>query len=707
MWFTTCGSWFSRLLTFILLGIVMLACAPVPKGRYTLTTLRLSGDYRVDDDEIEEVIATKQSPRFLGLFPGIIYDYEVFDRYVLERDLERIQRYYRARGYYRARVRAARVVLSGRSARVHIKIEEGPAMLLRRVDLHGLEALPSADAQRLRAAVLAKLPLEQPFEEKTFIEAKGELSRGLADLGYAYAKVRSSADADLPRGVAAAGFWVEPGPKSLFGEVRIEGLGPFPEPPVRRALDLKPGTPYSQSELDEAKRALLDLGVFSAVSIEPELAKTEPPGEKVVRVPLVVRLERAKVRSVHVGGGVQADSLKTDVHLVAGWEDGNFFGGFRKLMFEVVPGAVVYPTRLPGFETPERLLPEAKLRTEFRQPGLFEARTNAVVRGQASLYPVLFAGDRDPAAPVLGYRDLRASAGVERTLWKLYGTVSHNVQVNSPFTYLGQLDPDLGTVTASYPKLFANLDLRNDRVTPHKGLYLSMDAQFAGVGGDARDVKLQPEARFYVPVTRRITLAARSTIGLLFPQNYGKTVAENANNKSVTSTLRANWVRDIQLMFMRGFFSGGSGSNRGYATREIGPHGAVPFYNPGQSPMAQAASCAIDNANRLDAVCDLPLGGFTLWEASLELRFPLTGPLSAALFSDASDVAPNRAHFRFDRPHLSAGLGFRYETPVGPIRFDVGYRVPGMQAPATPDEGVPGETLGLPIAASFGIGESF
>lgn len=701
-----CGTWFTQFSAFVALGMVVLACAPLPKGRYTLKALHISGDHQLDDDEIEQAIASKESPRLLGLFPGIIYDYEIFDRYVLERDLERIQRYYRARGYYRARVRAARVALSGHSARVYIKVEEGPALVLRRVDIHGLETVPAASAARLRRAVLRKLPLEQPFDEKSFAEGKDELSRRLADLGYAYAKVRSSADADLPRNVASAGFWVDPGPKSQFGEVRLEGLGPFPEPPVRRALDLQPGTPYSQADLDEAKRALLDLGVFSAVSIEPELSKTEPHGE-VVRVPLVVRLERAKVRSVHLGGGVQADSLKTDVHLVGGWEDGNFFGGFRKLMFEVVPGAVIYPTRLPGFEKPERLLPEAKLRTEFRQPGFFEARTNAVVRGQASIYPVLFPGDRDPAAPVLGYRDLRASAGAERTLWKLYGTVSHNVQVNSPFVYLGDLDADLGTVVASYPKLFASLDLRNDRISPHKGLYLSMDAQFAGLGGDARDVKLQPEARFYIPVKRRVTIAARGTLGLLFPQNYGKTVAENANTGTVTSTNRQNWVRDIQLMFMRGFFAGGSGSNRGYAPREIGPHGAVPFYNPGQSPMQQAMSCATDNDAAPKAECNLPLGGFTLWEASLELRFPLTGPLSGALFSDASDVAPYLARFRMNRPHLSAGFGFRYETPVGPVRFDLGYRIPGLQGPATRDEGTPGETFGLPLAASFGIGESF
>jgi outer membrane protein insertion porin family/translocation and assembly module TamA len=269
------------------------------------------------------------------------------------------------------------------------------------------------------------------------------------------------------------------------------------------------------------------------------------------------------------------------------------------------------------------------------------------------------------------------------------------------------LDKGLGTVVISYPELLATLDLRNDRVSPHKGFYLSMDAQFAGLGGDARDVKLEPEARFYIPIARRITLAARGTIGLLFPQNYGETLAENATAKTVSADSQPTWIHDIQLMFLRGFFSGGSGSNRGYAPREIGPHGVVPFYNPGQTPIEERTSCAVASPNRSSSVCDLPLGGLTLWEASLELRFPLSGPLSAAAFSDTSDVAPYKVRFRFNRPHFSVGLGFRYETPVGPVRFDLGYRVPGLQAPSAPDEGVPSETLGLPIAASFGIGESF
>jgi outer membrane protein insertion porin family/translocation and assembly module TamA len=92
----------------------------------------------------------------------------------------------------------------------------------------------------------------------------------------------------------------------------------------------------------------------------------------------------------------------------------------------------------------------------------------------------------------------------------------------------------------------------------------------------------------------------------------------------------------------------------------------------------------------------------------VELRFPIIGPLRGALFSDASDVAPKKLLFRFNRPHLSAGVGARYETPVGPVRFDVGYRIPGMQVPeGAADEGTPGDVFGLPIAVALGIGAPF
>jgi outer membrane protein insertion porin family/translocation and assembly module TamA len=98
----------------------------------------------------------------------------------------------------------------------------------------------------------------------------------------------------------------------------------------------------------------------------------------------------------------------------------------------------------------------------------------------------------------------------------------------------------------------------------------------------------------------------------------------------------------------------------------------------------------------------------TLWELSSELRVPISGPFATVGFCDASDVSDSIVDIRFARLHLSCGVGARYATPIGPIRFDAGYRIPGMQLLGQPDPIVPGTLIhGVPIAFQFGIGEAF
>ncbi len=100
----------------------------------------------------------------------------------------------------------------------------------------------------------------------------------------------------------------------------------------------------------------------------------------------------------------------------------------------------------------------------------------------------------------------------------------------------------------------------------------------------------------------------------------------------------------------------------------------------------------------------------SLWEASLELRFPVLGPLSASVFCDASDVSADQLDIRIGYPHLSCGPGVRYDTPIGPVRIDIGFRIPGAQIAKDADktlEGDPGTIFGVPAALSFGIGEAF
>jgi outer membrane protein insertion porin family/translocation and assembly module TamA len=136
----------------------------------------------------------------------------------------------------------------------------------------------------------------------------------------------------------------------------------------------------------------------------------------------------------------------------------------------------------------------------------------------------------------------------------------------------------------------------------------------------------------------------------------------------------------------------------------VGPHAIVPFISPEFALQRAGVTCG-DNYD-----CRSPTGGFTLWEASTEVRFKVTGPLSAATFCDASDVSPRTTDIRPTHLHLSCGAGARYETPIGPVRLDIGYRVPGLQVIGglTRDEREP-ETFpfGIPIAVSIGIGEAY
>jgi outer membrane protein insertion porin family/translocation and assembly module TamA len=682
-----------------------LGCAKIPPGRSAVDSVHFEGNRAIDEGDIEEKLATTPSPKFLGLWPGVVFDYELFDRHVLQRDLERVERFYRARGFYEAHARAGRVEQAGAHVRVTIVVEEGPPVLVRSVELRGADALPAPLQEAMRAAAEPEVKEGALFDEERFGDAEAAVKRALTDRGYAFAKVTRHATVDIVAHAADAVFEVAPDLPCTIGRVTIEGLGSLPEGPVRRALDIDEGEPFSTAALQRAQQAVLDLGAFSAVEIVPSLPDPPPPNRV---VPLTVKVEPTHLHSLMLGGGVELDGIKTETHLIGGWESKSFLGGFRNLQLRAEPGVVFYPTRLPDLEPVTDLLPEGKLQAELRQPGFVEPRTNLVARTEGSVYPLLLATKTNPGEPVVGYRELKGTAGVDRTFWKLYLFPSYDVQWSSPFAYLGELDPALHRVVISYVELVAHFDFRDNPVHPRKGVYLGIDAQLAGLGGDAQDTRVQPEARGYVPITKRLTLAARGSVGFLFPRNYGGLLDVPGGVPSDAD--RSAWSRDVQIGYFRGFFSGGPSSNRGYPYRGVGPHGVVPFFSPGIAARALRLSCD-PRSSAFDPVrCAIPLGGLSLWEASLELRLAVSGPFATAAFCDMSDVSPRELDVRLQRPHVSCGAGLRYDTPVGPIRLDVGYRIPGLQTlePATVrEEGVPGTIFGAPVAVAFGLGEAF
>ena len=113
------------------------------------------------------------------------------------------------------------------------------------------------------------------------------------------------------------------------------------------------------------------------------------------------------------------------------------------------------------------------------------------------------------------------------------------------------------------------------------------------------------------------------------------------------------------------FFAGGGGSVRGYEYQGVGPR-----YD--------------DN---------VPQGGLSLIEASLELRRPLFGKFGGVVFVDAGSVS-NKAAPDFSNLSVAAGLGLRYDLSFAPIRFDV----------AVPLDRPKGD---LPFQVYISIGQAF
>ncbi len=647
----------------------------------------------VDRDEVLNGLATAASPRFLGIWDGVVFDYEVYDEALLERDLERIERYYRARGYHEAKVTAARVLrVDEHRVRVQIRVSEGPPVLVRSWTAAGLEKADiGAGTAALRAIGLAR---DRRFDEADYERSKAALVTVLANHGYAFAKVKGHVRVDIANHAADVAFDVTPGPKAVYGPVRVVGLREIPEGPVRANLDIEPGKPYSRAELDDARTALVNLGVFATVDVRQDLEHPETGA-----VPVTVVVQEAELRTARVGGGMRFDVLEWSSNLNFGWEHRNFLGGMRRFSIDSHPGVVFFPTRMDNFVWPTNYLPKLRARAELRQPAFLEGRTEGFVASEFNVYPLLYPG-LDASENVLGYDEVKAQGGVERAFFghHVYATLAYDWQANFPFAYIGKNTLDKAFV--SYPELGTVLDLRDDPIDPHRGIFLSNKLQVAGYvfGGDVSDVREQPELRTYVPISKSVTLATRATVGFLFPHGYGETLQRTVQRSDPDY---AEELRDQQLLLFRAFYSGGPDSNRGYPFRGVGPQGVVGFLVP------SSAACGDFASQTNDSKCQKPLGGLTLWEASIEVRFPLFGPLRSAVFLDASDVNREIATIRFGAPHLSPGLGLRYATPVGPIRLDVGYRLPIGPTGKGTDYYIAPQILGLPIALSFGLGEAY
>jgi translocation and assembly module TamA len=138
----------------------------------------------------------------------------------------------------------------------------------------------------------------------TDVLAGGErLLAALEDLGFAFARLeRPIAYEDPTHHVLDVRFRVETGSSMQIGEIRIDGLRDVHEALLRRRLLLRTGETYSATKVERARRSLLDLGVFAAVTVRLRQVAESPD-----RVAVTFEAQERLQHAIGIGAAYSSD----------------------------------------------------------------------------------------------------------------------------------------------------------------------------------------------------------------------------------------------------------------------------------------------------------------------------------------------------------------------------------------------------------------
>ncbi len=186
-------------------------------------------------------------------------------------------------------------------------------------------------------------------------------------------------------------------------------------------------------------------------------------------------------------------------------------------------------------------------------------------------------------------------------------------------------DNDLFTLTAAFAH-----DTRDSILYPTSGKSIRLSTELTTPGSDLEYFRVNLDSAFYYPITRKA--AFKVGLDIAYGDGYGDTEG---------------------LPFFKNYFAGGSRSVRGFEARSLGP---------------------IDDP---DSAFPQPFGGAKRVLFNSTLFLPIgDGALDKRLqlFVDGGQVFSNEEDIEFDEIRFSAGVGFNWISPVGPL--SISYSVP-------------------------------
>ncbi|MER9711546.1 outer membrane protein assembly factor BamA [Mesorhizobium sp. M0174] len=579
-------------------------------GRTQIAAINFVGNSAYSSRRLSDIISTKRSS-----FLSFVLRDDVYDEDKLRADQELLRRFYYNHGYADFQVVSAVGELDDTTNKytVTITVQEGERYTFGDVSVES--TIPEVDSKSLESVV--ETHKGDVYNAKDVEDTIIALTEKVAGSGYAFAQVTPRGDRNFENHTISVVYTIDQGTKAYIERIEIRGNDRTRDYVIRREFDVSEGDAFNQVLIQRAKRRLEALDYFEKVEI------STVPGSEPDQVVLVVDVVEKSTGEFSVGAGYSTGGETAGPSVEGSISERNFLG--RGQFIKVAAGGGKN-SRDYSFSFTEpyflgrRIAAGFDIYKQTRNYDHYDSdTTGATVRFGLPItdnistqlaYNIAqekyeFDEDCDPATCDVSQAIIN---GVEESPW-LKSSVSLGLVYNT-------ID-----------------DMKN----PHEGIFANVGTEVAGVGGDAKFIKVTARGSIYQTLSEQLDLVGLISGGAGHVQGYG------------SGDLRVFDHFQSSDRMIRGFEYGG-----------IGP-------------------VASDNSND-------HLGGTTYFNASAEAQFPLpvipeSFGLRGAVFADAatlygSKIASNLVNQSTTGMEwrASVGVGLMWASPFGPIRID--YAIP-------------------------------
>ena len=637
-------------------------------ARHKLVTVEIAGNRYFQTSDLRDHMQVQPA--------GRLFAYGRFSQRLLAGDVLSLTNMYVSNGFQDAKI-APEVIddVEGHENEVAVKlnIAEGSQTLVGDFHIVGNKAFPP---EQLKAEI--NTAAGQPFSEFRIAQDRDNLLNYYFNHGFPRATFEATATPmeNNPNRMDVT-FTINEGERVFVNHVYVSGLVHTRPYVVNRELQVSPGDPLSQIDMLQTQKRLYDLGIFSQV----DTAVQNPNGNESEKN-VLVDVQEAKRYTFLYGFGLefqtgQPSAIGTNQAL---GQTGvspraslaitrlNFRGRDHTITFRGDIGSL-QQRALVNYVAPRWLgSPNWKLSLLSFYDNTIDVTTFTSRRAEGSIQAEQIINKTSTMDYSFTYRQVKAS----------------NISI-SPIQI-----PQLSLpVRVGEPGLSYIRNTRDNDLDPTKGMYIAGTAGVAYSGfGSERDFShlLIQNATYYAfgknrPQDKKFVFARRTTVGV--ENVFGDTIILPQGQSCPVTEISCSNLPVIPLA--ERFLSGGGNSHRGFGLNQAGPR---------------------------DPVTGFPLGGSGLFLNNVELRLPpvalpyVQDNMSFALFWDAGNVftdgrlmLDNLLRWRQKDPAIclqdspaarqcdfsyishALGLGVRYKTPIGPVRFDFGYN---LNPPAFP-----------------------